>query len=79
MYTDSDDDVPEQRHSSIKPPVLKDEELPSLFWETMPDNVEDHPDYAAMQALRDECTPEERAETCKVSGPPAVISAYSLC
>jgi hypothetical protein len=40
--------------------------LPALFWDTIPDNAEDHPDYIALKALDDETTPEERAENFKV-------------
>ncbi|KAF6259158.1 hypothetical protein COO60DRAFT_1622080 [Scenedesmus sp. NREL 46B-D3] len=42
--------------------------LPALFWETMPDNPEDHPDYIALKALEEESTPEERAENFKTQG-----------
>lgn len=42
------------------------EGLPALFWDTIPDNAEDHPDYIALKALDDETTPEERAENFKV-------------
>jgi len=45
--------------------------LPALFWDALPDNPEDHPDWQAMQAIADECTPEERAENFKVCGRPA--------
>lgn len=40
--------------------------LPALFWDTIPDNAEDHPDYIALKALEEESTPEERAENFKV-------------
>lgn len=40
--------------------------LPALFWDEMPENVEEHPDYMGLQAIADECTPEERAEGFKV-------------
>lgn len=34
----------------------------------MPENPEEHPDYMALQAIADECTPEERAENFKKQG-----------
>jgi hypothetical protein len=40
--------------------------LPALFWDEMPEKPEEHPDYMALQAIADECTPEERAEGFKV-------------
>jgi tetratricopeptide (TPR) repeat protein len=45
-----------------------DEQLPALFWDTMPDDPESHPDFAALQALAEESTPEERAENFKTQG-----------
>jgi len=54
--------------SPNKGPVLDNMELPAMFWDEMPENAESHPDYMAMQALRDECTPEELANTAKVNG-----------
>eukprot|EP00882_Tetradesmus_deserticola_P022029 GHRQ01023907.1.p2 GENE.GHRQ01023907.1~~GHRQ01023907.1.p2 ORF type:complete len:129 (+),score=48.80 GHRQ01023907.1:337-723(+) len=42
--------------------------LPALFWESMPENPEDHPDYIALKALEEESTPEERAENFKMQG-----------
>lgn len=45
--------------------VLKNEDLPALFWDELPDNP-DNPDVAAIKAIMDESTPEERAESFKV-------------
>jgi hypothetical protein len=42
--------------------------LPCLFWDDLPDNPDEHPDYMALQAIAEECTPEERAENYKVRG-----------
>lgn len=42
------------------------EGLHPLFWDSIPDNAEEHPDYIALKALDDETTPEERAENFKV-------------
>lgn len=44
------------------------DELPSLFWDTLPDDVENHPDYLALKALDEESSPEERAATLKEHG-----------
>jgi hypothetical protein len=45
-------------------------DLPALFWDSMPENPEEHPDYAAFQAIEEECTPEERAASHKAWGSP---------
>lgn len=42
--------------------------LPALFWDHVPEGAEQHADYAAMQALAEESTPEERAENFKARG-----------
>jgi hypothetical protein len=49
-------------------PVLDNSsaEMPALFWDSLPEDAESHPDWAAMEALRAECPPEEQAETFKV-------------
>lgn len=44
---------------------LKSDEIPALFWDEMPDDP-DNPDMAAIQAIIDESTPEERANSYKV-------------
>ncbi|GFH19757.1 tetratricopeptide repeat protein 4, partial [Haematococcus lacustris] len=41
---------------------------PALFWDELPENPEQNADWAALEALRLEATPEERAETFKVNG-----------
>jgi hypothetical protein len=67
--SDSDDDAPRGANSAgakaAAPDGLDPASLPALFWDEMPERPEDHPDYAGLQALADECTPEERAETFK--------------
>ena len=40
-------------------------DLPAVFWDQMPEN-KDNSDLAAINALIDEQTPEERAESYKV-------------
>jgi hypothetical protein len=40
--------------------------LHPLFWDSIPDNAEEDPNYIALKALDDETTPEERAENFKV-------------
>ncbi len=62
----SDDGGGEQQRRGPQVEQEDHANLHPLFWETMPENPEDHPEYAAIQALRDEATPEERANTHKV-------------
>jgi hypothetical protein len=64
--SDSEDEQP-KNGPSRNPAELDNKDLPALFWDSMPENVEEHPDYVAMQALAEESTPEERAENFKVS------------
>jgi hypothetical protein len=45
---------------------LDNADLPALFWDSMPEGAQQHPDMMALEALKEECTPEERAETFKV-------------
>jgi hypothetical protein len=60
-------------NQQIKPPQaknnmpakLKSDDIPALFWDEMPDDP-DNPDMAAIQAIIDESTPEERAISFKV-------------
>ncbi|GMH40625.1 hypothetical protein BSKO_08529 [Bryopsis sp. KO-2023] len=45
------------------------EELPALFWDEIPENAAENPDYAAIQSLiYDESTPEETVENFKNQG-----------
>jgi hypothetical protein len=46
---------------------LRNEDLPAMFWDCLPENGTDHPDMAAMQALLEESSPEELAENFRVS------------
>jgi hypothetical protein len=70
----SDDEEPRPRQPEIDNSNM---DLPALFWDSIPEKAEDHPDYAAFQALEDESTPEERAESLKVPYQiPAMISLY---
>lgn len=39
--------------------------LPAAFWEEYPENVEENVDLAAINAILEESTPDERAETYK--------------
>lgn len=45
---------------------LRNEDLPAMFWDALPENAEEHPDMAAIQALLAESTPEELAENFRV-------------
>ena len=38
-----------------------------LFWDELPEDAESDPNYAALLALAEESTPEERAANFKVS------------
>lgn len=60
----SEDDQP----GPSTPPRVEDDNaaLPALFWDTMPEQYEEQPDYVALKALEEESTPEERAENFKV-------------
>eukprot|EP00877_Chromochloris_zofingiensis_P013621 jgi/Chrzof1/8512/Cz03g13240.t1 len=62
----SEDDQP----GPSTPPRVEDDNaaLPALFWDTMPEQYEEQPDYVALKALEEESTPEERAENFKVQG-----------
>ena len=46
---------------------LDNADLPPLFWDSMPENADEHPDKVALDALLEEDTPEERADTLKVT------------
>lgn len=63
MSLSDDSDV-----EDITPQLAEDENasLPALFWDTIPENAQDHPDYVALKAIEEESTPEERAESFKV-------------
>lgn len=48
---------------------LDNNDLPILFWDEMPDNYEENPDYIALQAvLTEDTTPESRAANFKEQG-----------
>lgn len=49
------------------PPVLSPNDTPALFWDDMPDDP-DNPDLAAINAIIEESTPEERAANFKDQG-----------
>ena len=49
------------------PTGLRPEDVPALFWDEMPEDT-DNPDLAAINALIEESTPEERAENFKDQG-----------
>lgn len=51
--------------SEAQPSGMKDEDLPAVFWDEMPAN-KNNADLAAINALIEEQTPEERAESHKV-------------
>lgn len=49
-------------------PILRNEDLPALFWDEMPENIENNPDMAAINAMIEESTPEERVLSFKEHG-----------
>ena len=60
---------------------LRNDDIPAAFWDTLPEDSSNE-DMLAIQALKEESTPEERAEALKVvtlkSSSPASLSATSL-
>ena len=63
--TDSDSDSEQQRR---REPEIDNScaDLPPLFWDSIPENASENLAFQAIEALREECTPEERAESFKV-------------
>ena len=45
---------------------LRNEELPAAFWDELPAEQSAHPDLLAVNAILEEASPDERAETYKV-------------
>lgn len=65
--SDSEDERP-------KPKLIDDNKgLHPLFWDALPEDAEDDPLYAALKAVDDELSPEEKAESFKV------VAAGALC
>jgi hypothetical protein len=62
--SDSDEEVAPRR-----PQLVPDdnEGLHPLFWDALPSGADEDPAFAALKALDDELTPEERAESHKVA------------
>lgn len=69
-HSDGSGDKASRRQSALplKPGSFRPEDVPALFWDEMPDNAEENPDLAAINALIDESTPEERALSFKDQG-----------
>eukprot|EP00884_Botryococcus_braunii_P014826 jgi/Botrbrau1/23344/Bobra.0051s0004.1 len=57
---------------------LRNEDLPAMFWDSLPENGIEHPDMAAIQALLDESSPEELAENFRVQGNEQLTNALKL-
>lgn len=55
---------------------LRNEELPALFWDEIPDDA-DNPDVAAINAINEETSPEERASNFKEMGNRALKTGIS--
>lgn len=67
--SDGEPEAREQPSVPARPaPAVRNEDLPALFWDEMPDNAGDHPDMVALKAIDDECTPEDRARSFKDQG-----------
>lgn len=47
------------------PGGINPSDVPALFWDELPEDVGENPDAAAIQAIIDDTTPEERAEGFK--------------
>ncbi|KXZ56097.1 hypothetical protein GPECTOR_2g979 [Gonium pectorale] len=63
--SDSDDDCDKRK----QPELIDDNKgLHPLFWDAVPEDAESDPAYAALQALDQELTPGERAESYKTQG-----------
>lgn len=65
MSSSDDEDAPSSRGGAAAAADAA-ASLPALFWDHMPENPEEHPDFLAMQALAEESSPEERADNFKV-------------
>ncbi len=55
--------------SRVAPGILSNDDLPAAFWDALPEK-EEHPDLLAINALKDESTPQEQAEALKAGLPP---------
>ncbi|KAI7844146.1 hypothetical protein COHA_002281 [Chlorella ohadii] len=66
--SDDEEQAPRQVQLRQPPPGLRNEDLPALFWDDLPEDVGDNPDAAAIQAILDETSPEEAAEGFKARG-----------
>lgn len=61
--SDSDDETPSQPKRTL---VDDNAGLHPLFWDAMPEEAEKDPTWQALEALKEESTPEERANNFKV-------------
>lgn len=68
VFTDSDEDEPPPPQLKQPPPGLRNEDIPALFWDELPEDMGDHPDAAALKAIMADTTPEESAEGFKNLG-----------
>ncbi|KAL4450020.1 hypothetical protein ABPG77_010689 [Micractinium sp. CCAP 211/92] len=68
FYDSDEEDQPQQVAPAAPPPGLRNEDLPALFWDELPENDEEHPDAAAIKAIMADTTPEEQAEGFKNMG-----------
>lgn len=66
MSGDDSDSEPAVPNTSQRPDQLDLKSVNPLFWDEIPDGAESNTVYQALEALREEASPEERAEQSKV-------------
>ena len=75
MTTDQTYGVPLPTPAAV---ALDNSDLPCAFWDADLSSDSNHPDALAIQALREESSPAERAETLKVQGNDALARGLQL-
>lgn len=66
MSTSDSDEEPQTLDPKRLPNYINPNDVPALFWDELPDD-EDNVQAAAIKAIIEESTPEERAESFKAS------------
>ncbi|PSC72268.1 tetratricopeptide repeat 4-like protein [Micractinium conductrix] len=67
-FTESDEEDAPPQPLRQAPPGLRNEDLPALFWDDLPEEDNESADAAAIKAIMAESTPEEQAEGFKNMG-----------
>ena len=65
-------------HKEVPETEYTSDNLPAAFWDEYPEKKDDNPDLAAINAILEESTPDERAETYKATTPFLLSSASML-